>query len=124
MCIRYLNGRSPNVVQKLRSLKPVEVCVCSVVKFELFFGSQRTQNPTRTLRNQLQFLAPYQSFPFDDAAALEAGKIRASLANIGKNIGPFDVMIAAIAKVHELTLITHNVGEFSRVSGLLIEDWE
>jgi len=37
-------------------------------------------------------------------------------------IGPYDLMIAALA--HNLTLVTHNVREFSRVEGLQIEDWE
>ena len=33
-------------------------------------------------------------------------------------------MIAAIARVHEHVLVTHNTGEFARVVGLRIEDWE
>ena len=41
----------------------------------------------------------------------------------GTLIGPNDLMIAAIAKTHDLTLVTHNVREFSRVVGLKIEDW-
>lgn len=38
--------------------------------------------------------------------------------------GPNDLMIAAIAQCRDLTLVTHNTREFSRVPGLLIEDWE
>jgi len=33
-------------------------------------------------------------------------------------------MIAAIARAHDLTLVTHNNSEFSRVAGLRMEDWE
>jgi tRNA(fMet)-specific endonuclease VapC len=39
-------------------------------------------------------------------------------------IGANDLMIAAIARANQVTLITHNTGEFSRVKGLAIEDWE
>jgi tRNA(fMet)-specific endonuclease VapC len=46
------------------------------------------------------------------------------LANRGTPIGPHDLMIAAIAQVHNLTLVTHNLSEFSRVPGLQVEDWE
>ncbi len=46
------------------------------------------------------------------------------LANAGTPIGPNDLMIASIALANEATLVTHNVREFSRVTGLLIDDWE
>ncbi len=43
---------------------------------------------------------------------------------IGLIIGPNDLQIAAIAVVHGVTLVTHNTREFSRVAGLLLDDWE
>jgi len=42
----------------------------------------------------------------------------------GTPIGPNDLMIAAIASVHEAVLVTHNTREFTRVTGLTVEDWE
>lgn len=44
--------------------------------------------------------------------------------NVGRASGPNDLLIAAIALVQELTLVTHNVSEFGRVRGLRLEDWE
>lgn len=38
-------------------------------------------------------------------------------------IGPLDTLIAAHAKSLELTLVTNNTREFSRVDGLELEDW-
>jgi tRNA(fMet)-specific endonuclease VapC len=64
------------------------------------------------------------SIDFDDAAAGIYGQIRAHLASRGTPIGPNDVLIAAIAVANGITLVTHNTSEFSRVPGLLIEDWE
>ena len=122
VCIRYLNGQSQPVMRRLQQESPEEIVVCSVVKAELFYGAQRSQNPERTLGHQLRFLAPLRSF--DDAAAEQYGQIRANLATQGIPIGPNDLMIAAIALANQLTLVTHNVREFSRVSGLSIEDWE
>lgn len=58
------------------------------------------------------------------SAAEYYGRIRAELAAQGSPIGPNDLMIAAIALANELTLVTHNVNEFSRISDLIIEDWE
>jgi len=39
-------------------------------------------------------------------------------------IGPNDLMIAAIALANGLTVVTHNIGEFGRVPGLNVEDWQ
>jgi len=62
--------------------------------------------------------------PLDEQAARVAGQVRAQLAALGTPIGPYDVQIAAIALVNNLILVTHNTGEFGRVNGLQIEDWE
>jgi tRNA(fMet)-specific endonuclease VapC len=62
--------------------------------------------------------------PFDDRCAETYGRIRARLAEMGSLIGPNDLPIAAIAAAHGATLVTHNVREFSRVDGLVYEDWE
>ncbi|HZL86960.1 MAG TPA: hypothetical protein VFB96_01175 [Pirellulaceae bacterium] len=53
-----------------------------------------------------------------------AGRFRDDLARIGKPIGPYDLQIAAIAVANGLTLVTHNVKEFSRLAGLVVEDWQ
>ena len=60
----------------------------------------------------------------DDRAAEEYGKVRAHLAALGTPIGPNDLLIAAIALANQMTLVTHNTTEFSRVPGLSLEDWE
>jgi tRNA(fMet)-specific endonuclease VapC len=39
-------------------------------------------------------------------------------------IGGNDMMIAATALAHGLTLVTHNTGEFGRIAGLQLEDWQ
>ena len=51
-------------------------------------------------------------------------RIWAHLATLGTPIGPYDLQIASIALHHGLTLVTHNVAEFGRVPGLVVEDWE
>jgi len=123
-CIGYLNGRAMGVVQRLKALRPQDVAVCSVVKAELFYGAIKSTNPARTLGKQQAFLSRFVSFPFDDQAAEAYGRIRAQLASRGTPIGPNDLMIAAIAVVNDLTLVTHNTREFGRVEDLRMEDWE
>jgi tRNA(fMet)-specific endonuclease VapC len=123
-CIRYLNGRSPKLRAKFDATEPMQIRVCSVVKAELFFGAMLSNNPVKTLANQRLFLSRFPSLPFDDPAAEAYAEIRADLTRQGQVIGPNDVMIAAICRANDVTLVTHNVREFGRVAGLKIEDWE
>ena len=62
--------------------------------------------------------------PFDDDCAGHYALIRADLQARGQLIGGNDLLIAAIARSHDVTLATHNTGEFNRVAGLRLEDWE
>jgi tRNA(fMet)-specific endonuclease VapC len=123
-CIRYLNGRSASVLEHLDQTPETDVCVCSVVKFELRFGALRSQNIAKTLTQQENFLNRYISLPFDDEAQLHAARIRADLARTGTPIGPYDLLIASIALANNLILVTHNTREFVRIADLQLEDWE
>ena len=124
VCIRYLNGRSVSIRNSLAAMTPNAVGVCSIVKAEMFAGAMRSTDPARTRLKQQAFLVQFVSLPFDDAAAEVYAIIRAQLEAAGTPIGPYDLQIAAIALANGLTLVTHNTREFSRVPGLLLEDWE
>jgi len=123
-CIRYLNGRSPSIRQRLQAVPKTDIVMCAVVKAELFYGAAKSYDPQRSRARQQTFLAQYASFSFDDTAAEIYGHVRADLETRGTPIGGNDLQIAAIALVHNLTLVTHNTREFSRVAGLTREDWE
>jgi len=119
-------GPASNVTTKLAGTPPGSVCLCAVVLAELFYGAMRS-GPAYQAANlallaglRRQFVSP----PFDDRSAEEYGKVRAHLAAQGTPIGPHDVMIAAIALANQMTLVTHNTSEFSRVPGLILEDWQ
>jgi tRNA(fMet)-specific endonuclease VapC len=123
-CIAYLTGRSAALRRRLDEVGDGLVAVCSIVCAELFFGAAKSFDPDSTLRRQEEFLARFRSVPFDDAAARTYGPIRAALERAGTPIGANDLLIASIALANGLTLVSHNVGEFSRVPGLVVEDWE
>ena len=124
VCISYLNNPLSPVRFHLERLEPSSVFVCSVVKAELYFGVMYSQWPEKNREKMEAFLKPFGSFPFDDAAAKHYGEIRAKLSKAGKVIGPHDLQIAVIGLCQEAILVTHNTREFSRVEGLVVEDWE
>jgi len=123
-CIRYLNGRSATLRDRIDAAAAADKAMCSVLRAELDYDAAKSAAPGKTLRLQRQFLARFQSLPFDDAAANVYGPIRADLERAGSVIGAHDMLIAAIALANNLTLVTHNVGEFRRISSLTVEDWE
>jgi tRNA(fMet)-specific endonuclease VapC len=124
VCIRVINKRSASVRAKLLSIPAGDIGVCSVVRAELYYGAGKSQTPQATRQKQDLFLSPFASLPFDDLAANQYGQIRAYLERSGSMIGPLDLMIAAIAKAHDLILVTHNTREFGRIKDLQFEDWE
>lgn len=69
-------------------------------------------------------LAPYRSLPFDDAAAEHYAEVRRELEQRGEGIGAHDLMIAAICVTHKVTLVTANTGEFRRIAGLDVSNWQ
>ena len=124
-CVAHLrSGGKSKVSQKLVSSSAGDVVLCSVVVAELLYGAKRSADVARNLAEVKRFVSGFVSIPFDDPAAGAAADVRASLATSGSPIGPYDLLIASTALTHRLTLVTHNTGEFGRVPGLLVEDWE
>lgn len=124
-CIDHLrNAAGSNVTKRLISAPAGSVFLCSVVVGELLFGARRSAHPAKSLAEVRTFCSPYASLVYDDQAADRYSVIRAHLTAIGQVIGPSDLLIAAIALANGLTLVTHNTREFSRVPGLITEDWQ
>jgi tRNA(fMet)-specific endonuclease VapC len=123
-CIQLLRRGKGASIRKRLEVSGVETVVCSIVRSELVYGALRSERPEHNLDKVKALLSPFQSLPFDDAAAQHAADIRASLTGRGKTIGPYDILIAAIARANGLAVVTHNVAEFSRIAGLQVDDWE
>ena len=70
------------------------------------------------------FLDGFTLLPFDDMAVEQYAVLRVALEQQGTPISHPDMQIAAIALANNLVLVTHNTAEFSRISGLMLEDWE
>jgi len=123
-CIRLLRQCDPGLLARWQAARLSDVVLCSVVVYELRHGAERSSDPVREHGKLDVFLAPFASLPFDDQSARRCARLRHELEQAGTRIGPHDLQIAAIALQHDLTLVTHNTREFSRVAGLKLEDWE
>lgn len=121
--IELIKGRNTVIANRWRGVAAEDVCLCSIVKAELWHGACKYQNPDQRHAIVEVWIEPYVSFPFDDAAARRYADIRHHLELQGKIIGPNDLKIAAICLAHDLTLVSANISEFRRVPGLKVEDW-
>lgn len=120
----YLRGKNSLVRQRLASKSANEMALGSVVLGELLYGTLRSANPAKNRAAVDALIAPYVCLPFDQRAADQFATLRHHLETLGTPIGPYDLQIAAIALANDCTLVTHNTAVFSRVPGLLLEDWE
>ena len=91
---------------------------------ELLYGALHSGNPQRNLSKIHAFIQLFKSLPFGDDDARFHAEVREHLAKRGLPIGPHDLQIAAIALRNNLTVVTNNISEFSRVPGLQCEDWQ
>ena len=121
-CIYIINERPPRVLARFAKHSVGDIGISCITAAELAFGVSKS----RSARNRAAlegFLLPLELVAFGPDAALAYGAIRADLEQHGKPIGPLDTLIAAHAFSLNLTLVTNNAREFSRVQGLQIENW-
>jgi tRNA(fMet)-specific endonuclease VapC len=120
--IYYFKGLG-NVKERLLVCQPSEIVLSSVVYYELQVGILKSTSPQKRIA-QLAILKNQVSWvDFDEKSAEATAQIRVELERMGKPIGSYDVQIAGMAMANDLILVTHNTGEFGRVSGLKLEDW-
>jgi tRNA(fMet)-specific endonuclease VapC len=119
-----LMKNNPRVVERIRQVGRSELVICAPVEAELWFGVNKSKRVDDNRRHLLNLLEWLPSLPFSGEATRLCGEVRAALASQGTPIGPYDLQIAAIAVTNDCILVTHNTGEFSRIPGLKLEDWE
>lgn len=121
--IMLLKGRCKPLADKIHQLNPEEIWLCSIVKEELLHGALKYDDVEARRAKLKPVFDRHPSASFDDEAAAEAARIRHDLETSGNRIGPHDTQIAGLAYSRGWTLVTANTTEFSRVSGLKLEDW-
>jgi tRNA(fMet)-specific endonuclease VapC len=119
----YAIKRDPGVLRNLKERGPDDFGISAITVAELWFGAAKSSRPQQTRSSVDAFLEPFDILPFTTEAADDYAKIRLELEKRGQPMGERDLLIAATAKSRRLIVVTSNVREFSRVSGLEVEDW-
>jgi len=99
------------------------LCVSSVTVMELMYGAGKSAQPEKNLRDIEGFIGRLRVLHYDEKAAFHTAQVRAELEKSGMPIGGYDQMIAGHARSCGLVVVTNNIREFQRVSGIRIENW-
>jgi tRNA(fMet)-specific endonuclease VapC len=110
------------VARKLETRGIDRVCTSILAAAELRYGAIKSQSQKLEARIEL-VLSRLAILPFEPPADLVYADIRNQLMIAGHPIGPTDMFISAHALALDLTLVTANVREFSRVPRLRVENW-
>jgi tRNA(fMet)-specific endonuclease VapC len=122
-CSYIMKRSSDRVLQRLRKIPVHDVCISVITKSELLYGVEMSPQRQRDELALSAFLQYVEVLDFPDPACVHYAKIRADLKKHGTMIGANDLLIAAHARSLDLTLVTNNTREFSRVRDLAIENW-
>jgi tRNA(fMet)-specific endonuclease VapC len=93
-----------------------------ITYFEIVSGLKH-RDARKQLSAFLDFVHHSTVLPLNESSAMVAAEIYADLRKRGQPIADIDILIAGIAQANGLVLITHNLNDFSRVTGLAVEDW-
>ncbi|MGD9091405.1 MAG: type II toxin-antitoxin system VapC family toxin [Anaerolineales bacterium] len=120
--IYYFKGEG-NVAANFFQTPPKDIYIPSIVVYEVEVGIGKSNSPQKRTQQLATLLSVVNILPFGLEEAKRAAQIRFNLEQVGKPIGPYDILIAATAIAQGATLVTHNRQEFERIDQLRIIDW-
>jgi len=111
------------VIRRWSALGDSKLAISTICEAELLFGLEK--------KNSQRLWAEYDDFlkhklivlPLDRKSVETYARLKAELQRSGVNIGEFDLLIGATALANGLKLTTLNTKHFSKIPGLIVEDW-
>ena len=99
------------------------LAVPTIVLAEMYAGAHKLPSPSRLLTAISDILQEVAVLDFDLRCAETFGRVHGGLLQKGIAVPVVDLMIASVALVHDLTLVTHNTADFQNVPNLRLDDW-
>lgn len=123
ICSYIMRRSSARLLERIRAVSLDDQAVSIVTVAELLFGIRLSARLVQAKDAFDAFIPHLAVLDWDYSAAEHYAEIRADLKRRGSPIGSNDLMIAAHARSLDATLVTNNVREFRRVTGLRVENW-
>ena len=118
----YLFRNKNRIAERLSSVDSHDVYVSEVTVAELEYGNHCSGRYDENKEMLSRFLSMVNVLPFSDAISLYA-KERYRLRMLGQSIQDFDLLIGCTAVAKDLVMVTGNVRHYSRINGIIIENW-
>jgi tRNA(fMet)-specific endonuclease VapC len=109
------------VTARLGELEPEGLAISVISVAELWEGVHYSRDPTASERGLSEFLMGPVVLNLDEETCKHFGRLRGALRRQGNMIGDLDLLIAATAVRHGLTVLTNNRKHFEHVPRLRIE---
>lgn len=123
ICIYIIKNKYKQIAKKMQEAGLDKICISAITVAELEYGISKSSKKDENRIALLEFLIPFTILNFDQNDARKYGQIRYNLQKAGTPIGNMDLLIGSQALARDMTLITNNEKEFSRIQGLKIENW-
>lgn len=114
----------PGVLKQVKKTSPRFIALSTITCMEIEYGLQLNPKIAPKIQGVIEsFLQSITILPYEQADATSTAALRAKLKKQGTPIGAYDALLAGTALRRGLTVVTNNLSEFSRVSGLNVIDW-
>ncbi|WP_442981109.1 type II toxin-antitoxin system VapC family toxin [Rhizobium sp. SL42] len=117
--IRNPYGRA---AERMAAMDDEMIAISAIVASELRFGAMKRGSVRLTSLIET-VIGRISVLPYENVASHHFAEIRLNVERQGKPVGTTDLFIAAHARSLDLTLVTANTREFSRIPGLKVENW-
>jgi tRNA(fMet)-specific endonuclease VapC len=121
ICIHFLRGKY-GLIEKFEQLGTESFAISEITLAEFVFGAENSKNPQKNLDLIEVFANQVAVLPIFSAIYLY-GKEKARLRSRGLQISDFDLLIGCTAIEKDLIMVTENLKEFQRISGIRLENW-
>ena len=121
ICIHFFRG-SFKLDQKFKEIVLENCAISEITLAELVFGAENSTNSSKNREIIEEFANNITILPIINSIT-RYGKEKARLRKSGKMISDFDLLIGCTAIEHDLIMVTENSEEFSRISGITLENW-
>jgi predicted nucleic acid-binding protein len=100
---------------------PIKISIITCM--ELYYGAHKSKQITGNLAKIRTLERSIEVKPVGQESAETYGMLKAQLEKKGSRLDDFDLIIAASALAHNLTLVTNNTDHFKRIDGLKLANW-
>ena len=122
ICIYWLKGRKA-VRDQINQVGQPEIAICSITVSELYFGAYNSNKIEQNLITAETFIQSLPVISLSNNTLKKFGQLKAQLRQAGTPVADFDLLIASVAIIEDLILVTNNTRHYQRIVGLKLDNW-